>query len=182
MEAETVTHRMDLAIKIVARPQDVWPWLLQLGYRRGGLYSYDWLDRIFGYLDAPSSKRILPEFQNVRVGDIIPIGRGPGFPVQAIEPERRLRLGGESQGVSWTWEFELQPIDEWHTELISRSRVETPDTVRSSVWMFILGLAAVIMTRRMLIGLKRRAEALVKNQCDEAMARRLQRLIWHRST
>jgi hypothetical protein len=172
---------MDLAIRIAGKPQDIWPWLLQMGYRRGGLYSYDVLDRIFGYLDAPSAKRILPQFQNLQVGDVIPIGRGPGFPVQVIDSERRLRLGGEFQGVCWTWEFELQSIDEWHTELISRSRIQTPDTVRFSLWMFVLGLAALIMTRSMLIDLKRRAETLVKNQCNEAMKRRLQRLIWHRS-
>src|SRR5512132_738307 len=49
--AEYVTTR---GITIEARPAEVWPWLAQMGYRRGGLYSYDWLDRLFGYLDAPS--------------------------------------------------------------------------------------------------------------------------------
>ena len=57
-----------------------------MGYRRGGLYSYDWLDRLFGYLDAPSADRILPEWQLLAAGDEIPIGRGGGLPVRAIEP------------------------------------------------------------------------------------------------
>ena len=51
---------MTMAVTIDGPPSAVWPWLAQMGYRRGGLYSYDWLDRLFGYLDAPSANRILP--------------------------------------------------------------------------------------------------------------------------
>jgi hypothetical protein len=47
------TYGATLAITIDARPEHIWPWRVQLGYRRGGLYSYDWLDRLFGYLDRP---------------------------------------------------------------------------------------------------------------------------------
>jgi hypothetical protein len=63
---------------------------MQMGYQRGGLYSYDWLDRQFGYLDRPSATRILPQFQHLDVGDIIPIGRSVGFPVKALTPNRML--------------------------------------------------------------------------------------------
>ena len=48
------TYATTLAITVRARPEDIWPWLVQMGYQRGGLYSYDWLDRLFGYLDGPS--------------------------------------------------------------------------------------------------------------------------------
>jgi hypothetical protein len=63
-----------LAITTAATPDLVWPWLAQMGYGRGGLYSYDWLDRLFGYLDSPSTNEILPEFQELRAGDEIPSG------------------------------------------------------------------------------------------------------------
>ena len=66
---------------------------LQLGYRRGGLYSYDWLDRLFGYLDRPSATALLPEFQRLHQGDVIPLGHGPGFPVKTVEANRTLVLG-----------------------------------------------------------------------------------------
>jgi hypothetical protein len=59
------------AVTVNAPPEDIWPWLVQIGYQRGGLYSYDWLDRLFGYLDRPSATRILPEFQRLAVGDEI---------------------------------------------------------------------------------------------------------------
>lgn len=72
------TYSATLAITVDARPEHIWPWLVQMGYQRGGLYSYDWLDRLFGYLDRPSADAILPQFQQLAVGDEIPIGRGQG--------------------------------------------------------------------------------------------------------
>jgi hypothetical protein len=63
------------AVTVDAGPENIWPWLVQIGYRRGGLYSYDWLDLLFGFLDRPSATRILPEFQQLAVGDKIPWGR-----------------------------------------------------------------------------------------------------------
>ena len=68
-----------LAITVDARPEHIWPWLVQMGYQRGGLNSYDWLHRLFGYLDRPSADAIRPQFQQLAVGDEIPIGRGQGF-------------------------------------------------------------------------------------------------------
>ena len=85
------SYSATLAITIDARPEHIWPWLLQMGYQRGGLYSYDWLDRIFGYLDGPSAVSVLPQFQHLAVGDEIPVGRGGGFPVTAMEEYRESR-------------------------------------------------------------------------------------------
>ena len=70
----TVTTR---AVTIRAQPNEVWPWLVQMGAGRGGLYSYDWLDRLLGYVGSPSSDQILPQFQELAVGDVIPLGEGP---------------------------------------------------------------------------------------------------------
>jgi len=151
-----------LAVTVDAVPEQIWPWLVQMGYRRGGLYSYDWLDRLFGFFDRPSADRILPIFQHLEVGDEIPIGRGAGFPVRAIVPNRTLLLGGESDGVSWVWELALFPVDGQRTRLISRNSVMPKRTVGS--WLFLRAIepAAFLMTRRMLIGLKRRAEGAAR--------------------
>jgi hypothetical protein len=155
----TPSYVTTLAVTIDAPPRDVWPWLAQIGYRRGGLYSYDWLDRLFGYLDGPSAERILPEFQYLRAGDVIPIGRGPGFPVAAVEAGRTLVLGGETDGMLWTWELALFPDDGRRTRLVSRNRVRLPQTLGSRLLMAIIEPAAFIMTRKMLLGIKRRAES-----------------------
>jgi hypothetical protein len=153
-------HSATLAVDIAAPPQDVWPWLVQIGYRRGGLYSYDWLDRFFGYLDGPSAERILPEFQHLAAGDEIPVGGGPGFPVKAIEPGRALVLSGAGDGVTWVWQFGLCPEGATHTRLVSRSCLRTPDSIGWWLFMRVMEPAAFLMTRRMLIGIKRRAERL----------------------
>ena len=149
-----------LALTVAARPEAVWPWLVQLGYQRGGLYSYDWLDRLFGYLDRPSATRIVPEYQHLAVGDEIPIGRGGGFPVIAIDPYRALVLGGKGDGFQWVWQFGLYPLDENRTRIVSRNSVRVPITLGSWLFMRVIEPAAFLMTRRMLLGLKRRAESL----------------------
>jgi hypothetical protein len=157
-----------LAITIDARPEQIWPWLMQMGYRRGGLYSYDWLDRLFGYLDRPSTNVVLPQFQQLAVGDEIPIGRGQGFPVTTIERHRALVLSGTGDGFAWLWEFGLYPLDERRTRLVSRNRVRVPRTVGSWLFMRVIEPAAFLMTRRMLIGLKHRAETLAAAQGDRS--------------
>lgn len=154
------TYSGTMAVTIDARPEHIWPWLLQMGYGRGGLYSYDWLDRLFGFLDRPSASRILPEFQHLAVGDEIPLGRGPNWPVATLEPGRALVLDMRNVGAfDWVWQFGLYPSDEKRTRLVSRSRV-----CARSVWArlgtYAIEPAGFVMTRRMLLGLKQRAEAL----------------------
>ena len=153
------TYAGTMAVTVNAAPEHIWPWLVQIGYRRGGLYSYDWLDRLFGYLDRPSATRILPEFQTLAAGDEIPVGRGPGWPVAAIEPNRALVLDMRNLGdFDWVWQFGLYPAD-GRTQLVSRSCVRT-----RSAWArlatYVIEPAGFLMTRRMLLGLKQRAEAL----------------------
>lgn len=154
------TYSGTMAVTIDARPEHIWPWLVQMGYRRGGLYSYDWLDRLFGFLDRPSATRVLPEFQHLAVGDEIPLGRGPNWPVATLEPGRALVLDMRNVGgIDWVWQFGLYAAGEKRTRLVSRSRVRAP-----SVWARLatcaIEPAGFVMTRRMLLGLKQRAEAL----------------------
>lgn len=154
------TYTTTLAVAVDAPPEHIWPWLVQMGYRRGGLYSYDWLDRLFGYLDRPSADRVIPAFQHLKVGDEIPIGRGQGFPVTALDPHRALVLSGKGTDFEWVWQFGLYRIDDRHTRLVSRNSVKTPRTIGSWLFMRVIEPAAFLMTRRMLIGIKARAEAL----------------------
>jgi hypothetical protein len=153
------TYSGTTAIIVNAAPEHIWPWLVQIGYQRGGLYSYDWLDRLFGYLDRPSATRILPEFQHLAVGDTIPMGQGPSWPVAVVEPNRALVLDMRNMvGLDWVWQFGLYPVDETRTRLVSRSRVRA-----RAIWARLLTHAiepaGFLMTRRMLLGLKQRSEA-----------------------
>lgn len=154
------TYSGTMAIIVNAPPEHIWPWLVQIGYRRGGLYSYDWLDRLFGFLDRPSATRILPEFQNLAVGDVIPLGQGPSWPVGVMEPNRALVLDMRNiGGLDWVWQFGLYPLDETRTRLMSRSRVRT-QAIWARLLTYAIEPAGFLMTRRMLLGIKQRAEAM----------------------
>jgi hypothetical protein len=154
------TYSGTMAVIVNAPPEHIWPWLVQIGYQRGGLYSYDWLDCLFGYLDRPSATRILPEFQHLAVGDAIPLGRGPSWPVAAIEPCRALVLDMRNMdGFDWVWQFGLDRVDEKRARLVSRSRVRAHG-VWARLFTYAIEPAGFLMTRRMLLGLKQRAEAL----------------------
>ena len=149
-----------LAVTIEAPPADIWPWLAQMGYKRGGLYSYDWLDRAFGYLDAPSARVVLPEFQELEAGDRIPLGRGPSWSVVEVERERTLVL--EPLAGIVTWAFAIEPVDAKTSRLVTRVRMRTDSTAKGRLTMIAMDPAAFIMTRRMLLGIRERAEALAR--------------------
>jgi len=83
-EAEAADTRV---IEIAAPPKDVWPWLVQMGYGRGGWYSWDQLD-----MNMPSADRIVPELQTLGIGDLVPTHPGGGFEVRVLEPEHALVL------------------------------------------------------------------------------------------
>ena len=143
------------AITIRARPADIWPWLVQMGCRRAGWYSYDGLDNA----GIPSADRIIPEFQQVQPGDIFP--QTPKakdrFVVQTVEPERTLVLGDDAGSMSWA--FVLQPAGERSTRLITRSR-GAYDRLALGLMLKVGGHPAHFgMQRRQLLNLKRRAEA-----------------------
>jgi hypothetical protein len=150
------------AITVDARPEDIYPWLVQMGYRRGGLYSYDWLDRTFGFLDGPSATEIVPELQHLDVGDVIPIGKGAGFPVRILDPERAFVLGDPDAG--WSWQTCFYPMDGEHTRLVTRNRARMKGLWGSPLFRFGMDLAAFIMVRRWLIVLKGRAEKLARQR------------------
>jgi len=163
-EVSTPNYVAMAAVTIDAPPEYVWPWLVQMGQGRGGLYSYDWLDRLFGYLDRPSADRILPQFQHLAVGDVIPVGGSAGgFPVKAITPGAALVLGGEAEAFQWTWQFALIPVNRSQTRLIARNQARVPRSISTSLFMLALEPAAFIMTRKMLLGIRQRAEALCRD-------------------
>jgi len=162
------TYSGTTAVVVNAPPEHIWPWLVQIGYQRGGLYSYDRLDRLFGYLDRPSATRILPAFQHLAVGDKIPLGQGPSWPVAVVEPCRALVFDMRNMGgFDWVWQFGLYPVDDKRTRLVSRSRVR-PQNLWARLFTHVIEPAGFLMTRRMLLGIKERAEALRSAPADGA--------------
>ncbi|HSP14998.1 MAG TPA: hypothetical protein VLV78_09620 [Thermoanaerobaculia bacterium] len=151
------------AVSIDAPPTAVWPWLVQMGYRRGGLYSYDWLEERLGVLDRPSAQSVLPEFQRLSAGDVIPIGNDPGWPVAALDQEHLLVLDIRRARLHITWSFLLTPTSSGGTRLVLRYRgLARPRIAELPLYAF-LDVAEFIMTRKMLLGIKTRAERLAQH-------------------
>ena len=155
VEPHTVSTR---AVTIRARPDQIWPWLAQMGTGRGGLYSYDRLDRLFGYTGAPSSDVILPQFQNLAAGDVIPLGRGPSWPVIVADRNEALVVEPVAGAVSWAWI--LQIADASTTRLISRVRLRLGRKAVLLAFAPGVDLPWFLMERQMLHGIRRRAERL----------------------
>jgi hypothetical protein len=104
---------------------------------------------------------VLPEFQHLAVGDAIPLPRGPQWPVAVIEPRRALVLDMRNMdGFDWVWQFGLYPVDENRTRLVSRSHVRPLSVWATLFSACVIEPAGFFMTRRMLLGLKQRAEGL----------------------
>lgn len=157
---ENPTYKTTRAITIDAPVSDVWPWLVQMGYRRGGMYTYDTIDRIMGILDEPSADRILPEFQQLEVGDVIPMGSGPDWPVKSIEHESSLVVFIDMPSMKFSWCWELQGINRTQTRLILRIRTLIAKVNPLMIPFFhLIDFGSFLMTRRHLLGIKERVEA-----------------------
>jgi hypothetical protein len=148
------------AITIQAPPEAIWPWLVQIGYHRAGWYSHDWIHRLLGVAgsvddDRRSANRVIPELQDLQVGDLIEIAPEMGFEVLEIEPNQFLLLGTEDG--SWVW-F-LDPADTNTTRLIVRMRGTWPPGPGNALLFGIPNeLGSLVMQPKTLRGIQQRAE------------------------
>lgn len=161
----------DHAITIDTPPPQVWPWLVQMGWGRGGWYTARWVDRLLFPANGPSADRIIADLQAISVGTFIPDGPPHtecGFIVEEIERNQALVMHSNSHlprswrgraTLDWSWAFVLTPLDDGRrTRFHFRSRWTS-----SPWWLTMLGLLAIVpadalMSRDMLRGVKIRAE------------------------
>jgi hypothetical protein len=157
--APLVTTR---AVSVNAGPEAIWPWLVQMGPGRGGAYTYDWIENLMG-LDMHSADRILPEFQDLKPGDTMRLGKnGPVMEVAELDPEHALVF--RSQDGAWVWSFGLYRRGP-STRLVSRNRIQPPDPspLYRLFSLYVMEPGSLVMERRMLLGIKSRAEALANS-------------------
>lgn len=143
------TFNATRAVTVDAPAERIWPWIVQMGYKRAGFYSWDILDND----GIPSANRIIPEHQNLKVGDLMPLNQETDAEVIDMEPNRRLLLVFQS-GDTVTWAWGLYKIDAERTRLVSRLRWRTTSVVSQ----FTLDAFEIVMMRKCLLGIKRRAE------------------------
>ena len=150
------------AITIDAPASAVWPWIAQMGPSpRGGAYTYDWIENLLG-LDMHSANRVLPEYQQPQVGDTLGYGKNR-MRFERVEPQRVLATRSEEG--NWVWTFVLDEQD-GRTRLISRNRFRLP-TLTAKIGIVPMEPASLAMERKMLRGIKRRAERLAAEEKEE---------------
>ena len=152
------------AITIDAPASSIWPWLVQMGSGKGGVYTYDWIENLFG-LHMHSVDEILPQFQNRKIGDVEQLGKnGPRLRVDVLDAERAMVL--HSEDGNWVWAFCPYPVGPDRTTLVSRNRIATPAAGRlqRAFGVLVMEPGSLIMERKMLLGIKRRAERLVEQK------------------
>lgn len=143
------------AVTVDAPPAAVWPWLLQVGYLRAGFYSYDLLDN----LGRPSARTVLPEWQHLHCGDVAAPMANPPTPAtsfvitHADPPEQLLWVKPDS---TWCWTLHATP--DGRTRLVTRLRQRYRATRATAVTVILAEFGDFPMMRRMLIGIKLRAE------------------------
>lgn len=176
-------------ITIEASPDRVWPWLMQMGYGRGGWYSIDQLD-----MRGRSADSIVEAWQDLAVGQIMPTHPGGGFEVKRLEPNHALVLYGDPSTMQpprdadtdlmpaglaasgtflaqtpsdfkASWAFVLEPIGPDRTRLIERMRYWGGEgTPVATAALALLGFGAFVMMQRQMVGIRSRAEQLAIEQ------------------
>jgi len=161
------------AITIGAAADEVWPWLIQIGYQRGGFYSYDWLENLAG-LEISSADHIDPGLQRLKVGDSVLIAPETPLAVARLEPNRLLVLHNTMNPfnaqtvdlddpapgpfIDWSWAFVLEELDESTTRLVVRVRGRYEPPWLAPLFYALLEPAHFLMERKMMLGIKQRAE------------------------
>lgn len=142
------------AVTINGKPQDIWPWIIQIGYKEAGFYSWDRLDND----GIPSTDTILPDRQDLSVGDSVRLSESFYARVADMDPHRFLLLVVDSDSGSedpWTWAWGLYPLNDQRTRLVTRLRWRSDSRITN----FTLDFFEIIMMRRHMLGIKRRVEA-----------------------
>jgi hypothetical protein len=153
------------AITVNARPEEVWPWMMQLGYGRGGFYTYDLIDNG----GVPSADRIIGQYQDVKAGDLIPMfhqshGLAIAYQVDAFRRNEWMLWvhrprAGEAPDSTWSWTLTVLPGG--RTRLVTRMKQDYRwQAFRLATFNLILmEFGDFAMERRMLKGIKARAES-----------------------
>jgi len=156
------TFNATRGVTVATTPEQIWPWLVQIGEGRAGWYSYDWLDN----LGRHSAERIMPELQHLAVGDVIPMSPDGkhGNVVKAFDCNRWMLWGDPAGQATWYWG--LYPVDEQQTRLITRVRMRYRATSLLALFNPLVEFTDIAMMRKCMLGIKRRAEAAASDSAQ----------------
>jgi hypothetical protein len=157
----TPTFLATRAITIEGTPEQIWPWLLQMGYGRAGFYAYDIFENIGSPRGIRSADYIIPEFQQFKVGDGMPISPAGGLTFYAIEPNEYLIWRGDGNYGGFIWA--LYPLDNQRTRLVSRARLSYSwNKPTQLVFDLLTEFSDHLAIRKILQGVKGRVEGKIE--------------------
>lgn len=139
------------AISILASPEQIWPWIIQIGYRRAGFYSYDRLDND----GIHSSGTILPEYQGLDVGSSIPMTKDVNAKVVVLKQPRSMVMDFQP----WVWAWGLSESEVGHTRLVTRVYYHSERRLIN----LMVEAFEIFMMRKCLLGIKERVESSARN-------------------
>jgi protein-S-isoprenylcysteine O-methyltransferase Ste14 len=157
------------AATIDAPPEEVWPWIAQMGDDRGGFYSYTFIENLMTGEDRyHNANRILPQFQNPQPGDGIIFD---SLKVYDVEPGKWLLAvqSSASGGSDWVWLWHLEPVGSNQTRLLVRNALHLSGISGNSLLSKVMSLGAYVMEWRMIEGIKLRAEGRTEPAGIEAV-------------
>jgi hypothetical protein len=158
--------RSTMATTLEATPEEIWPWLVQVGWSRAAFYSYNRIENSIG-MDTHNADRVHPEWQNLEVGDTMWMSHPrlsylfPETKAVRIDPNHALVFAihgpeGTDTTPTGAWSFVLEPIDETSTRLISRLQVYPPPLLGKLIIYGFMEPAHFVMQDGMFRGLKER--------------------------
>ena len=141
-------------ITIHATPETIWKWIIQIGSRRAGWYSIDWMDNA----GIKSAEKILPEFQKIEVGQFIPFtpDQKNGMWVSAFEKNKYILWGDKEEKATWLWY--IYPIDDTHSRLVTRLRTKYNWKGIWILYYILYDMGDIVMMSKCMKGIKQRAE------------------------
>ncbi len=145
-------------ITIRGRPEDIWPWLVQMGYNRAGFYGYDLIENLGSKTGIHSAASIVPELQHPKTDDVLPISSAAHLTFSAIQPNPYLIWQSEALPHDSAFTWALYPVDQSHTRLVSRIRLRYHWKVRALVPDLFTEFADHVAVPRILMGVRGRVE------------------------
>lgn len=149
------------AITIRGRPEEIWPWIAQMGFNRAGYYGYDLIENLGSRSGIHSAESIVPELQHPKTGGLLPISTIAHLIFGAIQPDRYLIWQSEAVPHDGAFTWALYPVDASHTRLVSRIRLRYHRAGRGLALDLFTEFADPVAVPKILEGVRDRAEGKV---------------------
>jgi len=162
--SDSIVHKPDFdatrGVSIHSTPELIWRWIIQIGSKRAGWYSIDWMDNA----GIKSSDKILPEFQKIEIGQFIPFtpDQKNGMWVDNFKEHESILWVDKEGKATWLWH--LYPIDETRSRLVTRLRTKYNWKGIWIIYYILYDMGDIIMMSKCLKGIKKRAENELKTQ------------------